>query len=227
MTFSLVEAIVNLITTTLTTIGIPGLFALMVLESFGIPPLPSEIILPFTGFLIAEGVFPLVPAILAALLGGLVGAFAAYAVGRWWRDRITGMGIGRLRLEPRYLERMDRFFARRGEVTVAVARLVPVVRSYVSYPAGTARMEPIRFGVYTLLGSIPFVLALIYAGFVLRADWTVVSQYFRIFDYVLVALIVVAVVYVVLVIVGVIRPKMLVSPSGETAPDTSNQPRSP
>ncbi|MGA7476179.1 MAG: DedA family protein [Thermoplasmata archaeon] len=206
MTFSLIGSVAEFITTVLTTVGLPGLFALMVVESFGLPPIPSEIILPFTGFLVAEGTFSLGGSLLAALAGGLVGSFAAYAVGRLWRERITGFGIGRLRLEARHLERMDRFFARRGELTVAVARLVPVVRAYISYPAGTARMKPVRFGAYTLLGSIPFTLALVYAGMILRSNWTAVSSYFRYIDILLVATVLFVVAYLLLQIAGVFGP---------------------
>ncbi len=203
---SILGTVADLITMILATAGLAGVFGLMVVESFGLPPVPSEVILPFTGFLIASGTFPLVGAVLAALLGGLVGSFAGYAVGRWWRDRITGLGVGRLRLEPRHLERMDRFFARRGEVTVGVARLLPVVRSYISYPAGTAKMNPVRFGVYTLLGSIPFTLALIYAGMVLRSDWPLVSSYFSLLDYPLIAIVAIVVVLIVLQVAGVLAP---------------------
>ena len=206
MTFSLIGSVAEFITTVLTTVGLPGLFALMVVESFGLPPVPSEIILPFSGFLVAQGTFSLGGSLVAALAGGLVGSFAAYAVGRLWRQRITGFGIGRLRLQPRHLERMDRFFARRGELTVALARLVPVVRAYISYPAGTAKMRPIRFGVYTLLGSIPFTLALVYAGMVLRSNWTAVSSYFRYVDYLLVATVLFVVAYLLLQIAGVFAP---------------------
>jgi membrane protein DedA with SNARE-associated domain len=206
MSFSLVGSVVDAITTILTTIGLPGLFALMAVESFGVPPLPSEVILPFTGFLVADGTFPLIPAVAIALAGALVGSFAAYAVGRWWRARITGLGIGRLRLEAHHLERMDRYFARRGEPTVAIARLVPVIRAYISYPAGTSRMNPVRFGAYTLLGSIPFTLALVYAGMVLRSNWTVISSYFRYLDIVVIALVVIVVAYLLLQIGGVLAP---------------------
>ncbi len=206
MTFSLVGGVVDIITLIMTTIGLPGLFALMTVESFGLPPVPSEVILPFTGFLIAEGTFPWAPALAVALAGGLVGSYAAYAVGRWWRHRITGLGVGRLRLETRHLDRMDRYFARRGEITVAVARLVPVVRSYISYPAGTAEMEPVRFGVYTLLGSIPFTVGLIYAGMVLRSDWTVVSSYFSLLDYPLIAIVGLVILLILLQIAGVLAP---------------------
>ena len=206
MTFSLIGSVAEFITTVLTTVGLPGLFALMVVESFGLPPVPSEIILPFTGFLVAEGTFSLGGSLVAALAGGLVGSFAAYAVGRLWRKRITGFGFGRLRLEPRHLERMDRFFARRGELTVALARLVPVVRAYISYPAGTAKMPPVRFGVYTLLGAIPFTVALVYAGMVLQSNWMAVSSSFRYIDILLVATVLFVAVYLLLQIVGVFGP---------------------
>ncbi len=148
-------------------------------------------------------------------------------VGRWWRHRITGLGIGHLRLEPRHLERIDRFFARRGEVTVAVARLVPVVRSYISYPAGTARMEPARFGVYTLLGSIPFTVALIYAGMVLRSNWDVVRSYFTYLDVPLFAIVGVVVVYLVLQIAGFLEPGWPPRRSPRDAPTSVPVPEDP
>ena len=206
MTFSLVGSIVDVITTVMTTVGLPGLFALMVVESFGIPPIPSEVILPFAGFLVAEGTFPLSGTFAVAIAGALVGSYAAYAVGRWWRDRLVNFGIGQLRLQPRHLDRVDRFFARRGQSTVALLRLVPVLRSYISYPAGTARMDPVRFGVYTLLGALPFTALLLYAGIVLRSQWTLVSSYFEPLDYALLGVVVFAVVYIVLQVAGVFEP---------------------
>jgi membrane protein DedA with SNARE-associated domain len=204
--FPLIETVVSLTIRVLTVVGLPGLFALMVVESFGVPPLPSEVILTFAGFLVAEGTFPLGGAVFAALAGGLVGSFLGYLVGRWGRDRITGMGIGFLRIEERHLRQMETFFARWGEVTVAVARLLPVVRGYISYPAGAARMNPVKFGVYTLIGATPFTLALLYVGFVLRAHWEVVTSYFAPFDYVAVAAIGVGVVYIALLVAGILAP---------------------
>jgi len=204
--FSFIGSVSDVVVTVLQTIGLPGLLALMAVESFGLPPLPSEVILPFAGFLVADGTFPFTAAVVVAVLGGLIGAYAAYAVGRWWRHRITRLGIGRLRLEPRHLERVDRYFARHGESTVGLARLVPVIRSYVSYPAGTARMEPMRFGAYTVLGSIPFAVALIYAGTVLRSDWVRVATDLALFNYPLVALVAIGVVFLALQVVGVLEP---------------------
>jgi len=206
VSFSLIGTVVTIVTGVMTTVGIPGVLALMVASSFGFPPIPCEITLPFAGFLIANGTFSFGWVWTAALVGILIGAFAAYAVGRWWRDRITRIGIGHLRLEPRHLERVDRFFARRGEITVALFRNVPVALTYISYPAGTARMSPVRFGVYTLIGSIPYTLALIYAGIVLRSDWNVVSSYFSYLDVPLLAVIALVVLYIILQIAGVLEP---------------------
>ncbi|MGA8665084.1 MAG: DedA family protein [Thermoplasmata archaeon] len=195
MTFTLIGTVAGSIIFILTTIGLPGLLALMIVESFGIPPIPSEIILPFTGFLIVTGVFPLIPAVLLALAGGLIGSYAAFAVGWWWRERITGIGIGPIRLEERHLARVDRWFSKHGEGTVLLCRMLPVVRSYISYPAGTAKMPPARFGLFTLVGTTPFTLGLIYGGMLLGSHWNQIEQEFSLLDYVLVAVLAVGVAY--------------------------------
>jgi membrane protein DedA with SNARE-associated domain len=206
VTFSLIGSLVGFITFVLATIGLPGLFALMAVESFGIPPIPSELVLPLAGFLVVDGTFPLDGTIVAAIAGSLVGAFIAYAVGRWWRSRLAGFGIGHLRIRESDLDRMDQWFAKHGEVTVLAGRLIPGVLSYISYPAGTARMRPSRFGLYTLLGSTPWTLGFIYAGIVLGNHWQVISQYFVPIDVVLVVVIVTAAVYLILVATGDLAP---------------------
>ena len=206
MTFSLIGSLVDVITAVLAAIGLTGLFFLMTVESFGIPPLPSEVILPFAGFLVAEGTFPLGATIVVALAGGLAGSFTAYAVGRWWRHRLVDLGLGHLRIRENDLARMEEWFARHGEPTVAIARVIPGVRSYISYPAGTARMNAGRFGVYTLLGSIPWTLALLYAGIVLGSHWQVISRYFFPIDIAIVVVVVALVVYVLLVATGDLAP---------------------
>ena len=205
MALQLIASIVSVITLILGTLGLPGLFALMVDESFGIPPIPSEVILPFAGFLVAEGVYSFGAAVVVSLLGGLVGAFIAYAIGRWWRSRLVGLGVGRLRLRETDLARVDGWFARHGEVTVTLARFVPFFRSYISYPAGTARMSPTRFGLYTLLGTLPWNVGLIYAGVVLGSHWAVIVAYLDPFDYLFAGLIVLGVVYLILIAAGVLE----------------------
>ena len=228
MSFSIIEAVANLVTTILSTVGLPGLFVLMAVGTFGIPPIPSEVILPFSGFLVVEGVFPFDAALLTALAGGVVGSLLGYAVGRWWRHRLVDLGIGRLRLDQGHLDRMERFFARRGEVAVTVASLVPVVRAYISYPAGTARMHPARFVGFTLVGAVPYSAALIYAGMTLRSNWGVVSQWFQVLDLVFLALIALAVLYFVLCAVGVLESFTLHRPrTARAATPTADAPRTP
>jgi membrane protein DedA with SNARE-associated domain len=229
MAFSLIGSVAGLIILVLGTIGLPGLFALETVESFGIPPLPSEVILPFAGYLVAEGAFPFYGALAAAVLGGLVGAYVAYAIGRWWRHRIEKLRVGPFRLEPRHLEAMDRFFARHGEVAVALARLVPVVRAYISYPAGTAEMRPVRFGVYTTVGLVPFAVAFLYLGVVLRSQWPLVESLFRWFDYAAVGLVALGAVYLYLVFTNRLRagwPPQRVRPEPATT-GTVRDDRSP
>jgi membrane protein DedA with SNARE-associated domain len=199
MTFSIVGSVVAIIILVLGAIGLPGLFALTAVEGFGFP-LPSEVILPFAGFLVAEGTFSFPGAVVAAVLGELSGAFAAYFVGLRWRHHLERLSFGPLRIEPRHLEAMDRFFGRHGEATVALARLVPVVRSYVSYPAGTSRMPLSRFGLYTLAGLVPFDLAFLSLGLLLRAHWSTIESWFGWFDDAALAIVVVGGVYLYLVL---------------------------
>jgi membrane protein DedA with SNARE-associated domain len=177
-----IEYVVSAITFVLRLGGYPGLFGLMTVESFGIPPIPSEVILPFTGFLVAMGILSFGGALLTAEAGALVGAFLAYAVGRWGRDWISYRAPARLRIDPRHLARMDEWFARHGEMIVAGARLLPVVNAYISYPAGTAKMHPAKFGLLTLAGGIPFIGGLIYAGVLLRSRWNILVPYFAYAD---------------------------------------------
>ena len=213
----IIETVVNLITAVMTAGGLAALFGLMAVESFGIPPLPSEVILPFAGFLVFSGVYTFPEAFVAALAGGVVGAFAAYAVGRFGRSWIESSGTGRLRLDPKHLASMDRWFARFGEPTVALGRLLPIVRAYISYPAGTSKMEPAKFGLFTALGAAPFTAGLLYAGLVLGKNWKSIQGTFRYLDYVAAAVIVVLIVYLALRWRGVIGSRE--SPKAAPTPD--------
>jgi membrane protein DedA with SNARE-associated domain len=182
----IIQEVVSGITWVLRLGGYPGLFGLMTVESFGIPPIPSEVILPFAGFLVAMGLMSFGGALVTAELGALLGAFLAYAVGRWGRDWITTRAPRRLRLDPELLARMDAWFARHGEAIVAVGRLIPIVTAYVSYPAGTAKMNPLKFGAFTVIGGIPYIAVLLYAGLVLRSHWNILVPYFNYADYAIV-----------------------------------------
>src|SRR5215472_9668952 len=122
LSLPIIETVVSVITAVMTATGLLGLLFLMVVESFGIPPLPSEIILPFAGFLVWSGDFSFGAAVAAAVAGGVIGSYLADAVGRYGRQFVEGDGW--LRLDPKHLASMDRWFARRGESKVLVERLL-------------------------------------------------------------------------------------------------------
>ena len=186
--FTLVGSLISGLLWVLNTLGLPGLFALMLVESFGIPPLPSEVILPFAGFLIVEGAagFTWPTVVTVAVLGGLAGALLAEEVGRWGgRPLVLRLGR-RFGVGERELDRMHRYFEHYGPITVLLCRMLPLARAYISYPAGTAEMSRGRFSLYTVLGSIPFTLLLVYLGTVLGADYSVLVPYFNVLDIVLV-----------------------------------------
>ncbi|MHB8351670.1 MAG: DedA family protein [Thermoplasmata archaeon] len=182
--FSITAWTFSFVLNVLSTVGLPGLFVLMVVESFGIPPLPSEVILPFAGVLIVSGSadFSWFTVLAVALAGGLVGAWLAYEVGRSEGRAFLRRWGGRFGIRELEIARAERLFDRRGEPMVMLSRMVPILRAYISYPAGAARMDRSRFLVFTLVGSAPFVVVLVYLGTVLGAGFSRLQGYFGILD---------------------------------------------
>lgn len=161
--------------------GYAGVLLLMAIESACIP-LPSEIILPFSGFLVSTGRFQLWWVAIAGALGCNLGSMVAYAVG-FYGGRPLAIRYGRwLLMAPGDLERAERWFRRRGDLAVFVSRMLPVVRTYIALPAGVARMPLLRFHVYTFLGSLPWCLLLAYVGARLGANWETLGPLFHRFD---------------------------------------------
>jgi membrane protein DedA with SNARE-associated domain len=155
--------------------GYAGIVVLMAIESACIP-LPSEIIMPFAGYLVYRGELELMGVAVAGALGCVVGSLLAYAVGaRGGRPAIERWGRWVL-LSPHELELADRWFARWGRQTVFWARLLPVVRTFIALPAGVARMELWPFVWLTFAGSFPWCWALAYAGARLAENWTRVRE---------------------------------------------------
>jgi membrane protein DedA with SNARE-associated domain len=143
---------------------------LMAIESACIP-LPSEIIMPFSGYLVSQGRFNLILVATAGALGCNIGSAVAYAIGhRGGRPLVARYGsyVG---MSAHELDRAERFFARYGGITVLVGRLLPVVRTFIALPAGIARMPLLRFHVYTFVGSWPWCFALAYVGLRLGRAW--------------------------------------------------------
>ncbi len=181
--------------------GLPTVFVLMAIGSACIP-LPSEVVMLFAGFAVADPGqsashhhLTLLGVVLAGLLGTMVGSWVAYAVGRGGRLELFERHGAKLHMGPKQIERGDQWFQRHGEAAVLVGRLIPVVRAFVSLPAGVARMPLGRFTVFSLIGSIPWVLGLAVAGHALGHDWTSVRKAFEYVDYVVVAAVIAGVGY--------------------------------
>lgn len=152
-----------------------AIFLLMVAEGCGLP-IPSEVVLPFGGVLAVLGHLNLLAVIVAGTTGNLVGAILAFILAACW-GRPVLLGPGRwLGISVRHLDLADCWFRRYGWVAVLVCRLLPVARSYVSFPAGLARMPLLSFSALTLLGSLPWCAALTMVGYELGAHYTRVSR---------------------------------------------------
>jgi membrane protein DedA with SNARE-associated domain len=196
MLSSVIEALGRFIISVISHTGYSGIVLLMAIESACIP-LPSEVIMPFSGYLVTLGRFKLFWTGLAGALGCNAGSAVAYWVGAAG-GRPLAERYGRWLLVSRHdLELADRWFARYGEWTVFFARLLPVIRTFIALPAGIARMNLLRFHLYTFLGSLPWCLALAYAGVKLGQRWGDLRIYFHRFDTALVILIALAFVWFV------------------------------
>jgi membrane protein DedA with SNARE-associated domain len=181
--------------------GLPAVFLLMALGSACIP-IPSEVVMLFAGFAVADpggsGAhhhLTMTGIVLAGLLGTLVGSWIAYGIGRGGRLELMERHGHLVHMGPAQIDRADRWFRRYGDPAVLFGRMIPLVRAFVSLPAGVAKMPPLRFTVLTIIGSIPWVLALALAGQALGSEWTSVRKGFEYVDYAIVALVVVGVGY--------------------------------
>jgi membrane protein DedA with SNARE-associated domain len=198
---SISESLVNSLSHFVRDAGLPGIFALMALSSACIP-IPSEVVMLFAGFAVADPSqsgahhhLTMTGIVLAGLIGTMVGSWIAYAVGRGGRLELLERHGAKLHMGPSQIQRADSFFQRYGEQTVLFGRMIPLVRAFVSLPAGISRMPLGRFTVFSLIGTIPWVLALAFAGHALGSDWTSVRKGFEYLDYAIVALIVVGILY--------------------------------
>jgi len=165
------HGIVQFVLTLFTALGYGGIVVAMAIESCCIP-LPSELIMPLAGFLAFQHRFNLWGAALAGAIGCVLGSLVAYGIGaRGGRPLVLRYGRYAL-ISPRDADRADAFFARYGAPAIFLTRLMPIVRTFISLPAGIARMHLGTFVVYTFLGSLPWCLALAFAGYVLGVHWS-------------------------------------------------------
>jgi membrane protein DedA with SNARE-associated domain len=186
------EAIAEWATRVLEQSGYAGLAFLMTLESM-IAPVPSEAVMPFAGFLVVQGTFTLEGAVLASSAGTLIGSWLGYLMGAWGGYPVVARWGRYLLLNREHLEWTARWFEKRGEMTILIARFIPVVRHLISIPAGVARMSPWRFSLYTLIGGTTWNCILLYAGMELRERWELIQKYTHHVDIAVVAVLIAAV----------------------------------
>jgi len=191
---SITDKLADFATGVVGDLGLPGIFLLMAPESAGIP-IPSEPTMLFAGFNVSDGKYSLVAAVLVASVANLVGSWVAYAVGYYGREGILEKHGRKLHIKPSQLAWADRWFEKYGSAAVFFSRMLPVIRTFISFPAGAAKMPIVRFSVLTFLGAVPWNLALVLAGRAARDNWTDIKDKLHYVDYAVVALVLLGAAY--------------------------------
>jgi membrane protein DedA with SNARE-associated domain len=193
---SLTDPIVEVAVDVVAELGLWGIFVLMLLESACIP-VPSEATMLFAGFNVAEGEYSLLAITVVGSVANLVGSWVAYGVGYYGRVDLIEKHGHRLFIKKHHLEWADRWFERHGDATVFFTRMLPIIRTFISLPAGVAKMPFWRFSVLTLAGCVPWVLMLGYIGKEAGSRWEDWKDSLHYFDYAVAAVIVVGVAYLI------------------------------
>ena len=192
-TASITEPLVNAATDFIDSVGAIGVFILMTLESACVP-IPSEAIMLFAGFNVSTGDMTMVAVVVAGVAGNVVGSAIAYAAGYYGRVELLEQNR-LIHINRRHLDRADSWFERYGSAAVLISRCLPIIRTFISLPAGVARMPFGRFIGLTTLGCIPWVLALALIGRAVGDNWEDWRHYLEYVDYVVAAAIVIGIGY--------------------------------
>src|ERR671921_1019701 len=191
---SLTDPIVQLAVDVVDALGLGGVFVLMVLESACIP-IPSEATMLFAGFNVSDHEYSLFAAVAVGSVANLIGSWIAYAVGYYGRVDVLEKHGKKLHIKKSHLEQADRLFEKHGDWIVLVTRCLPIIRTFISLPAGVARMPFWRFSVLTLIGCIPWVLMLTYIGKEAGDNWEQWKDNLHYVDYAVAAAIVIGAIY--------------------------------
>lgn len=191
MIHDIIAAVAAWIIQMISATGYWGIFLLMALES-ALVPIPSEITMPFAGYLAGTGLFHLWWVILVGAFANLVGSLLVFWLGWWgqetWVRRVLRRYGRFLFLSEEKLDHAERWLRRHGEKIAFFSRLLPVVRTFISLPMGMARMNPLRFSLFTFAGSLIWSAILTYAGYAMGQNWQALEPYYREYEIVLVAL---------------------------------------
>jgi len=192
----LIDFLARIVTQTIDAVGYAGIFGLMLVESCGIP-MPSEVIMPFSGFLVADGRLTLWAIVIVGTLGNVAGSWLAYWIGfKGGRPLIEKYGKYIL-ISKHDLDMADRWFVRFGDVTVFFGRLLPVVRTYISFPAGISKMNFKKFTAYTFLGALPWSLLFAWLGVKMGSNWERIREKLHNFDMAILVLVILVIVWYV------------------------------
>ena len=218
---SVSESLVNIAWHFVRDAGLPAVFVLMLAESACVP-IPSEATMLFAGFAVADpGAstahhhLTLAGIVIAGVIGNLVGSWIAYGVGRGGRVELVERHGRWLHIQARHIAWADRWFERYGAPAIFFSRMLPIIRMFISLPAGVAKMPFVRFTLLTLAGCVPWVLGLAIAGEAVGSEWKSVRKGFDYVDYAVVALVVLGLLYVL------IRRRRGGADTGDPAPDVA------
>ena len=196
------QIVIPMLNTLYGAVGYLGVMVAMAIES-AMVPLPSELILPYAGFLVSDpshlepltkGPWSFWIVVIIATIGNTLGSLVAYAIGAWGGRPFLERYGRYLLIRPHEIELADRFFERYGAATVFVGRLLPIVRTFISFPAGVTRMPLTTFVLYSTLGAFPWSILLVYAGTVLGAHWVDIRHALQPFDLAIAVLVVAGIV---------------------------------
>jgi membrane protein DedA with SNARE-associated domain len=191
---SVTDKLATFATNVVGDLGLPGVFLLMVAES-ALIPIPSEATMLFAGFNVHQGDYPLWAPVVVGSVANLVGSWIAYAIGYYGRLELLEKHGKFLHVTPSHLAWADRWFERYGAPAVFFSRMLPIVRTFISLPAGVARMPFWKFSVLTIAGCLPWVFALTFAGQQAAENWTSWKDSLHYVDYTVAVLIVLGAVY--------------------------------
>ncbi|VVB61446.1 SNARE associated Golgi protein [uncultured archaeon] len=177
-------------------LGYGGIFFLMMLESM-VVPVPSEFVMPFAGFLVAQGKFNFILVILTSTIGSITGSLIFYYIGKTGGHTLVEKYGKYVLVDTEDIKKTEKWFNKRGELTIFFARLIPVVRHLISLIAGIGKMNVKKFFIYTILGATLWNAILTYLGFLLGQHWNEVSHYLEGLDIVIVILLIIGCLYFV------------------------------
>jgi membrane protein DedA with SNARE-associated domain len=189
------EKIVAIIVAFISKTGYSSIVVLMALESM-VAPVPSEAVMPFAGFLIADGRFTFTGVIFFSTLGSIIGSLISYYIGVYGGRPVIEKYGKYLFLNKHHLDITETYFNKKGDITIFVCRFIPIVRHLISIPAGMGKMNIFKFSLYTIIGAGMWNAILTVAGFYLRDNWKDIMKYSHVVDIVMLAGIVVSVGYI-------------------------------